>query len=181
MAGIENFAAMLNNMSGDGAGRMGELFNHLTSSGAAAYAQFCNRATPDESKALAAWFSMATPEQVQQAAARLNSGKAGGPASFLAWLDALRTGKRPLEPAPTKKWWQFWKSPQPAAAPAPVGPLPGGQTPGDRRATTSSPPAAAKKSGCGHTSVSAGLAAGCVECALALRLAQEHVRRQTRE
>jgi hypothetical protein len=107
MAGIENFAAMLNNMSSDGAGRMGELFSHLNSSGTTAYAQFCNRATPDQSKALADWFSSATSEQVKQAASRLNSGRAGDPGAFLNWLDAVKNGTAPPEPA--KKWWQFWK------------------------------------------------------------------------
>lgn len=95
MAGIDNFAAMLNSMSGDGAGRMGELFSHLTPAGSNAYAQFCNQATPGQSNALAAWFSVSTTEQVKHAADWLNSGKYREPSAFLAWLGVSAEDRPP--------------------------------------------------------------------------------------
>jgi hypothetical protein len=102
MAGIENFAAMLNNMSAGGGGRMAELFGVLTNVGSEAYAQFCNRASPGQSKAFADWISAANSAQVKEAAGRLNSGKPGDPASFVGWLDTLRTREPAPDPEPGK-------------------------------------------------------------------------------
>lgn len=102
MAGAENFAAMLNNMSGGGGGRMAELFGALTNVGTEAYAQFCNRASPGQSKVFADWISAANSAQVKEAARRLNSGTSADPSSFVGWLDTLRTGKPAPDPEPGK-------------------------------------------------------------------------------